>query len=299
MPHRSYQLFFRETNTETSGRKAVIMAGLVEAPVGAVMDWSVSPLLPLPSKTGKGLDEVLPMQLHHTPAAELFSDLIGCGAAADSYLTSRTWPLPQHMETGVALYRRTNVPSSSPNRAVFAVVGVLAWPNADLDYTKIHVFEEEGLNGGATFKGYLGHDIRPDFEVPDMVEAARGQTVGQVMQTPIWGFAKEAVSYEEGLMADHLQRAVSSATLTLARGGEIKEDLLDDTYDALQAAGLLPDGYYPDEEYNAYLRVMYQLDPDHFARQFESKTAQEKINTSKLVREAINQVSNAPGKFGR
>jgi hypothetical protein len=296
MPHRTYQFWFRETNAEFNERKAVIMAGFVEAPVGAVMDWSVSPLLPTPSKSGTGLDGVLPMQYHHQPAMELFRDEIECGAMADSYLT-RPWPIPTHREAGIALYRRTNMPAYHPSREVHAVIGLLAWPGADLDYTKIHVFEEDRIHDEATFKGHLGHDVRPDFDVPDMVTAARGNTVSQVMQMPIWGFSDEALSYEEGLMADHLREALSAATLAVASGQEI-EDLPQDIHDILQPAGLLPGGMLGDKDYLVFLRAMYQLDPDHFTREFEAKTAQDKAKISELAREAINQVSNAPGKFG-
>jgi hypothetical protein len=297
MTHRIYQLWFRETNAETNGRKAVIMAGFVEAPVGAVLDWSVSPLLPTPSKTGKGLDDLIPMELHHTPADELFREQIQYGAEANSYVTQQ-WPLPSHRDTGIALYRRTNMPASKTTREVHAVVGLLAWPKADLDYTKIHVFEEVRRKHGAQFKGYLGHEVRPDFDVPDMEMSARGETVDQVMKMPIWGFSDEALSYEEGFMADYLRQALSAATLAVANGQEI-EDLPQDLHDILRPAGLLPGGPGGDEEYFAYLRAMYQEDPTHFERTYLPKTAAEKARNSEFSRDVIQQLSVSSPHFMR
>lgn len=296
MANRTYQLWFRETRETMGDRQAIIMAGFAEAHVGSIMDWSVSPLLPTPSASGMGIDDLVPTPLQHMPAGELFPELIQAGSGADSYLRS-DWPMPSSRNSGIALYRRTNLPASKPWNEVHAVVGILAWPGAAVDFTKIHVFEAKGADQPARFAGHLGHEVRPDFEVPDMVEATRGNPVGNVLELPVWGFGDEALSYRQRFISEHLLDAMAFATKEVASGSSI-EDLPKDVTDLLRPQRLLPDR---DPQYISFLRELYNGRPDILEDRYRPLNAREVLDREEAGRMAVrrsleaDEADQAPG----
>ncbi|EPX76788.1 hypothetical protein [Salipiger mucosus] len=282
-----YQFFFRETASRIGERPVSIAAGLVEAPAGSIDPRVVHQFAPNRGENGR-LDSLSILE-HKVPfqsvdANGTMSDPV-LASDPDHLLESPIWPLSQVFDLGALQFRKVDIPPAEDGNEVFATFGMVGARGLALDYTKISVFEGEHNDiEPKQFRGYLGHDVLPERDVPDMDEDMRGEPMKALWRKPLWGFGPEPY-----VIPTFASREEVSAWTEIANrigdGAEIDE---------------LPDrlhrwiGVQRDEGYVQVTRYLHENYPDYFENAYAPRTAAQDAAHSERMKEAVRETVAAP-----
>lgn len=278
------QMIYRETDEKPGGRPIAMVAGFIQVlqdtlPVELINHFD------LIDHDGR-IDAIRPGNTFYAPRED--HPAFVRTSSIDRLLTSRVWSLPL-ARGGLQLFcRQTRMPPSQADEEVLAVCGLMVIPpGVTLDYDHIHVFEGEDRLVG--FKGYLGGDVNPDWDIPPIVEATRGSSVSQFFRQVWWGFGPEPVCLpstmhlETNDKIDRYRALQGIEARSAAEEVEFKEII-----EWMRPHGLA--GYRMDPDFEAVLKILRKTHPAMVGQSSRPRTAAEEQAVSDAMTAGIKQM---------
>lgn len=182
------QLAFRESNQKWHDRRISVVAGFVDCMPGELPAEGMVQLLVRSGGSDQVLDlgapEILPW-----PDRQYDPNYLGYGMG--SFVTQSIWRFPENQNVLQLYCREVRMQSRELLGQVYAVEGLVVTATQEPDYEAISIFK--GGKRGLQYVGRLGHEVRPDWNIPPMVNQTMGESLAAFFRMPLWGFGQEPV----------------------------------------------------------------------------------------------------------
>lgn len=183
------QLAFRATSHKIGERQVSMVAGFVSAMPGQLPAEGIAEMGVLDG-TPEGITELGPIRHIYFPSREHDPNYLSYGMG--SFVTQRFWDIPARGQVLQLYCREVRMPSDHLLGQVYAVESLIALSEKMAPaYDLISVFAQH--REGFSMSGALGREIHPDWDIPPLVEATRGNSLAAFFRMPLWGFGDEPV----------------------------------------------------------------------------------------------------------
>lgn len=147
----------------------------------------------------------------------------------ESYLTAQLDRIiPGPFSNAELLMRRTLIEPSAPGNVVMAFSGLVGvHPVITPDCDHVHELATDARTGVENFMRYvgrLGYDLRPEWDIPALIEATRGKNMQAFLRLPIWGFSERPVGLRSTLPIETLDKLDRYRDLDMAGPGNRDND---------------------------------------------------------------------------
>lgn len=232
--------------------------GLLERPIGSVPEEQIGTYL-VAGREGT-IGAAFAVGSSYRPEDHYLHET--AAASIGHLVTRQVWALPAEQDAMLLFARRTRVPASFEGGEVLAVSGLVVGVT-ELDCDRIHVLAGDRLMLPA---GYLGENVRPEWGVPPMVEATRGNHLGAFLRMPLWGFGVDQIGIPSDMrldINDKVERYQELGDLSVLSDAERAE--IDALSDELRFHGLAG-SHLKDDKYQRARVILRERHPELIGR---------------------------------
>lgn len=189
------QIAFRETTTDRDGYRVAIAGGIIDIDREDGLECEER-LLSFDMVNDR--DGMLAVAcVREAPRPIIYEEEYLAQATLENLLTSQMPRMkPSDFANAEFALRKTHVEPGDPSGMVYGFSGFYYLEDeASLDFTKVYQLETVLGPGGLLKRtGVLGEEWRPELAGFDVVDAMRGNAMGELLKMPWWGFGDEPVS---------------------------------------------------------------------------------------------------------